>query len=62
MVLNETLNAKVSKITERPVRGYHLDLEIVHETAVDKPVTVTTYRYSGFSLRGTPACESGRGE
>jgi len=55
VVLNETLNAKVSKIRERPVRGYHLDLEIVHETAIDKPVTVTTYRYSGFSLRGTPA-------
>lgn len=53
-VLNETLNAKVSKITEEPVKGYNLDMEIIHETAIDKPVTISKYRYSGFSLRGTP--------
>jgi hypothetical protein len=53
-VLNETLTAKVSKVAEQSYDGYNLDMEIVHEVAIDKPVTVTKYRYSGFSLRGTP--------
>ena len=53
-VLNETLKTKVSKIIEKPVKGYNLDLEIIHESA-GKKVTVTKYRYSGFCLRGTPA-------
>lgn len=53
-VLNETLTVTVSGITEKPVKGYSLDMAIVHEPAVDAPVTVTKYRYSGFSLRGTP--------
>ena len=54
-LINETVNAKVSKIIDQPVRGYNLDLEIVHEVTIDKPVTVVKYRYSGFALRGTPA-------
>ena len=52
-LINETLNARISKIVDHPVRGYSLDLEIIHETAVDKPVTVLKYRYSGFAFRGT---------
>jgi len=52
-IINETVNAKVSKIYETPAKGYNLDIEIVHETAIDVPITVTTYRYSGFCLRGT---------
>ncbi len=52
-LLNETVNVKLSNITDKPVRGYNLDLEIIHEVAVDKPITVTKYRYSGFALRGT---------
>ena len=51
-VLNETLNTKVSEIIDKPVKGYNLDFEIIHETAGRK-VTVTKYRYSGFCLRGT---------
>jgi hypothetical protein len=53
-LINETLNVKTSQIVERPARGYYLDLEIIHEVAVNKPITVLKYRYSGFSLRGTP--------
>jgi len=53
-VLNETLSVKISGITDKPVSGYSMDMGIVHEPAIDKPVTVTVYHYSGFSLRGTP--------
>jgi len=53
-LLNETLNARVSSIMDKPAKGYNLDLEIIHEVAVDKPLTVSKYRYSGFSIRGTP--------
>jgi hypothetical protein len=54
-LINETINAKVSKIIDQPARGYNLDIEIIHEAAINKPVTVVKYRYSGFALRGTPA-------
>jgi hypothetical protein len=53
--LNETLNATVSGLVEEPARGYFLDLEIIHRPARDEPITVTAYRYSGFSIRGTEA-------
>jgi hypothetical protein len=52
-LLNETINVKRSQIMDTPVRGYTLDLEIVHETAVDRPIIVAKYRYSGLTLRGT---------
>ena len=58
VLLHETLNVKVSKIIDKPARGYILDLEIVHEVAGDKPITVSKYRYSGFSFRGTPAWDA----
>ncbi len=53
-VLNETLNVRLSAIVSKPATGYSMDMEIVHEPAIDKSVTVTVYRYSGFALRGTP--------
>jgi len=51
-LLNETLNVKITKV-DKPADGYFMDMEIINEVAVDKPITVTKYRYSGFSLRGT---------
>ena len=53
ILLNETLNATTSGIVDSPAKGYFLDLEIIHEVAGKAPLTVTAYRYSGFSLRGT---------
>lgn len=55
ILLNETLNAKVSGMVDQPARGYSLDLEIIHEVVGDLPLTVSKYRYSGFCMRGTPA-------
>lgn len=52
-LINETVKATVSKIMNEPASGYYLDIEITHETAVDKPVTIVKYHYSGFSFRGT---------
>jgi len=52
-LLNETLKAEISDIFDSPARGYNLDLEIIHETAGTKPITVSKYRYSGFAMRGT---------
>lgn len=52
-LLHETTTVIASAVVDKPARGYFLDLEIKNRTAGDKPVTVTAYRYSGFSLRGT---------
>ena len=54
VLLRETTKIKVSEVIESTVRGYFLDLEIIHRTAGDQPITVTPYRYSGFAYRGTP--------
>jgi len=54
-LLTETANITTSPIVDEPARGYNLDLEIIHEVAGDKPLTVSKYRYSGFALRGTKA-------
>ena len=51
-LINETVNATVSKITQTPAVGYFLDLEIIQEVAFTSAVTVTKYSYSGFSFRG----------
>ena len=53
--LHETTTVKVSSIMDQPATGYFLDIEIAHTPAQDEPITVTAYRYSGFSLRGTEA-------
>ena len=52
-LISETLHVKISEIIEHPVTGYSLDLEILHKTAIDIPVTALKYRYSGFAFRGT---------
>lgn len=52
-VIHETARIIASPVQQKPVPGYVLDLEIVHRVAVDVPVTVTPYRYSGFAFRGT---------
>lgn len=52
-LINETVNANVSKITDTPANGYFLDLEIIHEVMGDKPLDILKYRYSGFCIRGT---------
>ena len=54
-LLDETTTITASDIVDQPATGYFLDLEIVHQTAGDTVITIPTYRYSGFSLRGTPA-------
>ncbi len=55
VVLNETVECTVSAVTEKPVRGYDLDIKITQKVAVDQPVEVVKYRYSGFTYRGTAA-------
>lgn len=58
-VIHETTRITTSSIVDRPSRGYHLDIEITHEVALDKPITVSTYRYSGFAIRATSAWTNG---
>ncbi|MFO7937995.1 MAG: PmoA family protein [Kiritimatiellia bacterium] len=53
-LINEIVDAEVSGITDDPVKGYNIDLEIIHESTVDKTLTVSVYRYSGFTFRATP--------
>ena len=50
-LLHETTTVEASNIVDQPAHGYFLDLEITHRTAEDQPITISTYRYSGFSLR-----------
>lgn len=52
VILKELLNVKVSSIVETPARGYFLDLVITQRCAINSPVEVVKYRYSGFSIRG----------
>lgn len=53
VILEETSRIKTSGILTTPARGYNLDVEISHRTVGDRTLTVTPYRYSGFSFRGT---------
>ncbi len=52
--LVETTRITTSPVREKPAKGYFLDIEINEETAGQETVTVTPYRYSGFSIRCTP--------
>lgn len=52
IILKERVNAKASEIVNEPARGYFLDLEIIHQSAVATPIAATPYRYSGFAIRG----------
>jgi len=56
VLIKETLHVSVSDIFHpvSEVQGYWLDLEIIHENPMEKPLTVVPYRYSGFALRATP--------
>lgn len=54
ILLNETLQVSTSEIVLHPARGYFVDVGIVNEVAGDKSLMISKYRYSGFSLRGTP--------
>ncbi|MEX0323140.1 MAG: DUF6807 family protein [Puniceicoccaceae bacterium] len=51
--LAETTVITTSPLLTRPARGYYLDIMINERTARDETVTVTPYRYSGFSIRCT---------
>ncbi len=52
-ILEERSRITTSDITDAPARGYFLDLEISEKTLGGKTVTVSSYRYSGFSIRAT---------
>ncbi len=54
VLLHENADVQVSDVFEtQSANGYFIDLAITHQSTVDHPVTVTTYRYSGFTIRGT---------
>lgn len=52
-LINETVEATVSDITDAPARGYLLDIKITHQVAGNEPLAISQYRYSGFAIRGT---------
>lgn len=52
VILIEKLTAHVSPIIKSPAKGYFLDLVITQKSAIESPVEVVKYRYSGFSIRG----------
>jgi hypothetical protein len=54
-LLHETAIITASDVVDQPAKGYYLDVEIIHQTAGDEPVTVSSYRYSGFALRAAAA-------
>lgn len=49
IVLHETL---IARVVERQSNGTLIDLSIMHTPAIDSPVEIVKYRYSGFSFRG----------
>lgn len=53
VVLNEKLKVNVSPIVKSPAAGYFLDLTITHSCAVNSPIEIVKYRYSGFCIRTT---------
>lgn len=55
--LTERTQITVSDLLDEPVSGYYVDIEITQSCASDQTITVTPYRYSGFSIRGTPEWE-----
>jgi len=57
-LLDETVGIRVSPVTNTPARGYTIDLRITHRCAVNEPIQIVKYRYSGFGFRGTAAWSS----
>lgn len=53
VILHETVRVRQWQPMEQPAHGYLLDITIEHTPAVDKPVEIVRYRYSGFCIRGT---------
>jgi len=54
VLLNERVEVRVWRpfaLTENQ-KGYFVDIVIHHTPAVDSPVTIAQYRYSGFAYRG----------
>jgi hypothetical protein len=52
VVLHEKLIAKIAKPVDSPASGYSLDLTITQNCAIDLPIEIVKYRYSGFGFRG----------
>ncbi|MBN1765034.1 MAG: ThuA domain-containing protein [Sedimentisphaerales bacterium] len=52
VVLHETLEAQVTRPVDFPAQGYFLNLLITNRCAIDSPVEIVKYRYSGFGYRG----------
>jgi hypothetical protein len=52
VVLHEKLKAKIAKPVDSPAHGYFLDLTIIQQCAIDSPIEIVKYRYSGFGFRG----------
>ena len=53
VVLHEQTAVTVSGIVQLPALGYYLDIGITHRCATSRPVEIVSYRYSGFTIRGT---------
>jgi len=52
VILNEEAEVRVWPARVNKLNGYFLDITLTHTPAVDQPVQVVNYRYSGFSIRG----------
>lgn len=52
--LLETTRITTSPVRKAPAKGYFLNIQINERAAGEDTVTVTPYRYSGFSIRCTP--------
>jgi len=53
-LLEETDDVTVTRQTAATYDGYLIDLKITHRCAVQKPIEIEKYNYSGFCFRGTP--------
>jgi hypothetical protein len=53
VVINEQTRVRMWRPGEQPAKGYYLDIVIDHTPAIDEPVDIVQYHYSGFCLRGT---------
>lgn len=55
VVLKEASRVDVADFQKESANGYYLDIEISHRCAIEDPVEVMQYPYSGFALRATSA-------
>jgi hypothetical protein len=54
VILKEEARVAVADFAETSANGYYLDISISQRCATDRPVEISKYRYSGFSIRATP--------